>query len=44
VAARRAWLARELADWGAEDDALLSEALDNLARRTLEEHTELLPA
>ncbi len=39
VRARRAWLARELSDWGAEDDALLAEALDNLARRLLDEST-----
>jgi EmrB/QacA subfamily drug resistance transporter len=37
VQARRHWLARELSDWGAEDDALLSEALDNVARRLLDE-------
>jgi hypothetical protein len=43
VQARRAWLARELSDWGAEDDALLGEALDNLARRMLEQDPELEP-
>ena len=43
VRARRAWLARELSDWGAEDDALLGEALDNLARRMLEQDPELEP-
>ncbi len=41
VAARRRWLARELGDWGAEDDALLSEALDNLARRMLDEGADV---
>jgi len=41
VKARRAWLARELADWGAEDDALLGEALDNISRRLLDETPEL---
>jgi hypothetical protein len=44
VKARRAWLARELGDWGAEDDALLAEALDNISRRLLDESTELEPA
>lgn len=44
VAARRAWLARELADWGAEDDALLTQALDDLARRMLEDDSEAIPA
>ena len=39
VRARRAWLARELSDWGAEDDALLAEALDNISRRLLDETT-----
>jgi EmrB/QacA subfamily drug resistance transporter len=37
--ARRRWLARELSDWGAEDDVLLSEALDNIAKRLLDEGT-----
>ncbi|MBO0846497.1 MAG: DHA2 family efflux MFS transporter permease subunit [Nocardioides sp.] len=37
--ARRRWLARELSDWGAEDDALLAEALDNVSRRLLDEST-----
>ena len=32
-------LDRELSDWGAEDDALLGEALENLARRLLDEST-----
>ncbi|MFZ2013145.1 MAG: MDR family MFS transporter [Nocardioides sp.] len=39
VEARRRWLARELSDWGAEDDVLLGEALENLARRMLDEST-----
>jgi len=39
VQGRRAWLAHELGDWGAEDDALLAEALDNLARRLVDEGT-----
>jgi MFS family permease len=41
VRARRVWLARELSDWGADDDALLAEALDNLAHRLLDESPEL---
>ncbi|MDX6300920.1 MAG: hypothetical protein QOF53_2134 [Nocardioidaceae bacterium] len=44
VEARRRWLARELTDWGADDDALLSQALDNLARRLVAESTDLEPA
>jgi hypothetical protein len=43
VQARRAWLTRELSDWGADDDALLAEALDNLAQRLLDESPELEP-
>jgi hypothetical protein len=43
VKARRAWLARELGDWGAEDDALLAEALDNISRTLLDETPELEP-
>jgi hypothetical protein len=43
VKARRVWLARELSDWGADDDALLGEALDNTARKLLDESTELEP-
>jgi hypothetical protein len=43
VRARRVWLARELSDWGAEDDALLAEALDNIARRLLDESPALEP-
>ena len=43
VRARRVWLARELSDWGADDDALLAEALDNVARKLLDESTELEP-
>ncbi len=39
IDARRRWLARELSDWGAEDDVLLGAALDNLARRLLDEST-----
>ncbi len=42
VTALRAWLAEELADWGA-DDALLSEALGDLATRFVEESPELTP-
>jgi EmrB/QacA subfamily drug resistance transporter len=41
VSAWRAWLARELSDWGAEDDALLDEALDNISRRLLDESPAL---
>ena len=43
VEARRRWLARELIDWGADDDALLSQALDNLARRLVSESADLEP-
>jgi len=31
IAGTRAWLESELRDWGAADDELLSEALNNLA-------------
>jgi hypothetical protein len=43
VAAMRAWLAEELADWG-PDDAELSQALGDLATRFIEETPELAPA
>jgi EmrB/QacA subfamily drug resistance transporter len=43
IEARRLWLGRELSDWGAEDDALLNHALDNLARRMLDENPALEP-
>ena len=42
VRALRAWLAEELADWGA-DDALLSDALGDLATRFVEQAPELTP-
>jgi len=42
VAAMRAWLAEELADWG-PDDAQLSEALGDLATRFVEQTPELSP-
>jgi EmrB/QacA subfamily drug resistance transporter len=42
VTAMRAWLAEELADWGA-DDAKLSEALDDLATRFIEQTGEPVP-
>ena len=38
----RAWLAEELADWGA-DDAQLAAALGDLATRFVEESPELTP-
>jgi EmrB/QacA subfamily drug resistance transporter len=43
VAAMRAWLAEELADWGT-DDAELAQALGDLATRFVEETPELAPA
>ena len=42
VASTRAWLATELSDWGASDDALLSEALGNMAKQFIDEDRELL--
>jgi EmrB/QacA subfamily drug resistance transporter len=43
VAAMRAWLAAELSDWGAEDDALLSTALGSIARQIVDENPEPPP-
>lgn len=43
IAAMRAWLAQELADWGGADDALLSEALAGIARNIIDEESELGP-
>jgi hypothetical protein len=43
VAAIRAWLADELADWGAADDALLSDALAGIARNIIDEESALGP-
>ena len=37
VAAMQAWLRRELRDWGAEDDRLLRDAMDNIARQIVEQ-------
>jgi hypothetical protein len=37
VTAARAWLATELADWGAGDDALLSQALTTMARQYVDQ-------
>jgi DNA-binding PadR family transcriptional regulator len=36
----REWLASELSDWGAADDALLSEALNALATRFVDEDAD----
>ncbi|MFF5290022.1 MDR family MFS transporter [Paractinoplanes globisporus] len=44
VAAVRAWLAAELADWGADDDAQLRAALTALARRLVDDDPQPLPA
>jgi len=43
VMAWRVWLSRELGDWGAQDDALLGAALDNMAHRLLDESPALEP-
>ena len=43
VAALRAWLAEELSDWGAGDDALLTEALNGMAQRAVDEDPEFTP-
>ena len=40
----RAWLATELSDWGAGDDALLTTALTNLSRQFVDRDPELLPS
>ena len=44
VTATRAWLASELADWGAADDDLLTQALHTMARKFVDEDPELLPS
>jgi hypothetical protein len=41
VGAIRQWLATELADWGADDSAALDQALGELARRFVDEASEL---
>ena len=43
VATVRAWLAAELADWGAADDAQLHTALTALARRLVDDDPQPLP-
>ena len=40
----RAWLAAELSDWGAADDALLTKALSNMAHQFVDRDPELLPS
>jgi EmrB/QacA subfamily drug resistance transporter len=37
TAAMQAWLSTELRDWGAEDDALLREAMGNIARQIVDQ-------
>jgi len=44
VAATHDWLAAELADWGAQDDALLTRALDEMARQFIDQDAELAGA
>ncbi len=41
VTAARAWLATELADWGAHDDELLSQAMTNMAREYVDQNPQL---
>lgn len=41
VTAAHDWLAAELADWGAQDDELLTRALDDMARQVIDQDTEL---
>ena len=41
VTATHDWLAAELADWGAQDDALLTRALDDMARQFIDQDPEL---
>ena len=43
VATVRAWLAAELADWGADDDARLRAAITALARRLVDDDPQPLP-
>ena len=40
-AATHVWLAGELADWGAQDDELLSRALDDMAKQFIDQDPEL---
>jgi hypothetical protein len=41
VVAAHDWLAGELADWGAQDDALLTRALNDMARQFVDQDPEL---
>ena len=43
IATMRDWLARELADWGADDDAQLRAALGALAQRLVDDDPQLPP-
>jgi EmrB/QacA subfamily drug resistance transporter len=43
IAAMHEWLARELADWGADDDAQLRAALGALAQRMVDDDPQLPP-
>ncbi len=43
IAAMREWLAGELADWGADDDAQLRTALGALAKRLVDDDPQLPP-
>jgi hypothetical protein len=36
------WLAEELSDWGADDDVTLTAALDDFARRWVNEEADLI--
>lgn len=42
ISSAKAWLATELSDWGAADDALLGEALGNMAKQFVDQDRELL--
>jgi hypothetical protein len=44
VATARAWLAEELSDWGADNDALMTQALQGMAEQFVQEDPELVPA
>jgi hypothetical protein len=44
VATARAWLAEELADWGADDDAVMTEALQGMAEQFVQEDPEMVPS
>ena len=41
VTAAHDWLSRELADWGAQDDELLTRALDDMAKQFVDQDAEL---